>query len=84
MPATRLQVSGRPRGPDATEMMNPPLREHALAGQTGQLLETTQEASQKEMPCESAGRCQGATELRYARETWLTHPPDLVKVRAEK
>ena len=80
MPATRLQVSGRPmgthpRGPDATEMMNPPLREHALAGQTGQLLEATQEASQKEMPCESAGRCQGATELRSAREY-------LMKVRA--
>ena len=34
MPATHLQMSGRPmgaqsRGPDATEMMNPPLREHA-------------------------------------------------------
>ena len=34
MPATHLQMSGRPmgaqsRGPDAAEMMNPPLRGHA-------------------------------------------------------
>ena len=56
------------RGSDATEMMNPPLREHALAGHAGQLLERNQEASQKEMPCESAGRCQEATELGSARE----------------
>ena len=60
MPATRLQVSGRPmgthlRGPDATEMMNPPLREHALAGHAGQLLERNQEASQKVMPWPVSG-----------------------------
>ena len=36
MPATRLQVSGRPvgtnlRGPEAAEMMDPPHKEYALA-----------------------------------------------------